>query len=117
MGKPHSATAATQAATERRSYNPPPLRVCAPLPPVHGFPLRAIVPGWEGAYSVKWLQTLRVIDREFDGFWVATGYRYPTRTVAPGATVDAKDMAPLMGLAVKTLLTRPLFNSTEATMP
>ena len=28
---------------------------------------------------------LRVLDKEFDGFWVATGYRYPTRRVAPGA--------------------------------
>jgi sulfite oxidase len=79
-----------------------------PIHPLHGFPLRAIVPGWEGAYSVKWLSNLRVIDREFDGFWVATGYRYPTKTVAPGATVDPKDMAPLSGLVVKSLLTRPL---------
>ena len=79
-----------------------------PIVPLHGFPLRAIVPGWEGAYSVKWLTTLRVIDREFDGFWVATGYRYPTKTVAPGAAVDPKDMAPLSGLVVKSLITRPL---------
>jgi DMSO/TMAO reductase YedYZ molybdopterin-dependent catalytic subunit len=79
-----------------------------PIAPLHGFPLRSIVPGWEGAYSVKWLNNLRVIDREFDGFWVATGYRYPTKTVAPGATVDPKDMAPLMGLAVKSLITKPL---------
>jgi sulfite oxidase len=27
----------------------------APLPPVHGFPMRAVVPGWIGARSVKWL--------------------------------------------------------------
>lgn len=79
-----------------------------PIPPLHGFPLRAIVPGWEGAYSMKWLTNLRVIDREFDGFWVATGYRYPTKAVAPGATVDPKDMAPLSGLVVKSLITRPL---------
>jgi DMSO/TMAO reductase YedYZ molybdopterin-dependent catalytic subunit len=79
-----------------------------PIAPLHGFPLRAIVPGWEGAYSIKWLTQLRVIDREFDGFWVATGYRYPTKTVAPGATVDPKDMAPLSGLVVKSLITRPL---------
>ena len=79
-----------------------------PIVPLHGFPLRAIVPGWEGAYSVKWLTNLRVIDREFDGFWVATGYRYPTRLVAPGAAVDPKDMAPLSGLVVKSLITRPL---------
>jgi DMSO/TMAO reductase YedYZ molybdopterin-dependent catalytic subunit len=79
-----------------------------PIAPLHGFPLRSIVPGWEGAYSIKWLTTLRVIDREFDGFWVATGYRYPTKTVAPGATVDPKDMAPLTGLVVKSLITKPL---------
>ena len=79
-----------------------------PVPPLHGFPLRAIVPGWEGAYSIKWLTTLRVIDKEFDGFWVATGYRYPTKVVAPGTAVDPKDMAPLTGLVVKSLITKPL---------
>ena len=45
---------------------------------------------------------------EHDGFWVATGYRYPTKRVAPGAAVDAKDMAPLTGLVVKSLITAPL---------
>jgi DMSO/TMAO reductase YedYZ molybdopterin-dependent catalytic subunit len=78
------------------------------IPPLHGFPLRAIVPGWEGAYWMKWLNSLRVIDREFDGFWVATAYRYPTKRVAPGASVDPKDMAPLTGLVVKSLITKPL---------
>jgi DMSO/TMAO reductase YedYZ molybdopterin-dependent catalytic subunit len=78
-----------------------------PLPPVHGYPLRAIIPGWEGAYAVKWLTTLRLVAREFDGFWVATAYRYPIKQVAPGAAVDAKDMAPLTGLVVKSLITRP----------
>jgi len=85
-----------------------------PIPALHGFPLRAIVPGWEGAYSVKWLTSLRVLDKEFDGFWVATGYRYPVRRVAPGSAVDPKDMAPLMGLVVKSLLTKPLDGATVA---
>jgi DMSO/TMAO reductase YedYZ molybdopterin-dependent catalytic subunit len=79
-----------------------------PLLPLHGFPLRVIVPGWEGAYSVKWLANLRVVDRDFDGFWVATAYRYPVKRLAPGASVDPKDMAPLTGLVVKSLITRPL---------
>ena len=83
-----------------------------PINPLHGFPLRAIVPGWEGAYSVKWLTNLRVADRESDSFWVTTGYRYPVRRVAPGATVDPKDMAPLTGLVVKSLITRPLDGAT-----
>ena len=83
-----------------------------PIHPLHGFPLRAIVPGWEGAYSVKWLTGLRVADRESDSFWVTTGYRYPVRRVAPGAAVDPKDMAPLTGLVVKSLITRPLDGAT-----
>jgi DMSO/TMAO reductase YedYZ molybdopterin-dependent catalytic subunit len=82
------------------------------VPPLHGFPLRAIIPGWEGAYSMKWLTNLRVIDREFDGFWVATAYRYPTKRVAPGAAVDAKDMAPLTGLVAKSLITKPVDGTT-----
>lgn len=79
-----------------------------PIPPVHGFPLRAIVPGWEGAYSMKWLSRLRVSATPSDSFWVATAYRYPSRRVAPGAAVASADMAPLTGLAVKSLITAPL---------
>ena len=78
-----------------------------PIPLVHGAPLRAIIPGWEGAYSVKWLNALNVIAKDSESFWVATGYRYPTRRVAPGAAVDAKEMAPLTGLVVKSLITTP----------
>lgn len=83
-----------------------------PIPPVHGFPLRAIVPGWEGAYAMKWLASLRVSATPSDSFWVATAYRYPSRRVAPGATVAAEDMAPLTGLVVKSLITTPLDGAT-----
>ena len=86
----------------------------SPIPALHGYPLRAIVPGWEGAYWMKWLSSLRVLDREFDGFWVSTGYRYPVKRVAPGSTVAPADMAPLTGLAVKSLITQPLEGSTHA---
>lgn len=79
-----------------------------PIPPVHGAPLRAIVPGWEGAYSMKWLRHLSVSPTSSDSFWVATAYRYPVRRIRPGAAVDAKDMAPLTGLVVKSLITTPL---------
>ncbi|MEO7134869.1 MAG: sulfite oxidase [Vicinamibacterales bacterium] len=78
-----------------------------PIPQVHGAPLRAVVPGWEGAYSVKWVNQLNVLAKDSDSFWVATGYRYPNRRVAPGSTVDAKDMEPLTGLVVKSLITTP----------
>jgi sulfite oxidase len=78
-----------------------------PIPAVHGGPLRAIVPGWEGAYSLKWLNHLQAAAVESASFWVATAYRYPVRRIAPGAAVDAKDMRPLTGLVVKSLITTP----------
>jgi sulfite oxidase len=88
-----------------------------PIPAVHGAPLRAIIPGWEGAYSMKWLNRLLVSAAESDSFWVATGYRYPTRRVAPGAAVDARDMAPLTGLVVKSLITAPLDGAARSPGP
>jgi DMSO/TMAO reductase YedYZ molybdopterin-dependent catalytic subunit len=88
-----------------------------PIPAVHGAPLRLVVPGWEGAYAIKWLTRITVALKEHDGFWVATGYRYPTRRVAPGAAVDAKDMAPLTGLVVKSLITTPLDGAVVAPGP
>lgn len=88
-----------------------------PIPPVHGAPLRAIIPGWEGAYSMKWLNRLQLSATPSDNFWVATGYRYPVRRVAPGATVDAKDMAPLTGLVVKSLITTPFEGAALPTGP
>src|SRR6185503_12871960 len=31
-----------------------------PLPPMHGYPLRAIVPGYASSRSVKWLRNINV---------------------------------------------------------
>jgi DMSO/TMAO reductase YedYZ molybdopterin-dependent catalytic subunit len=78
-----------------------------PLPIEHGFPVRAIVPGWEGAYSVKWLTHIQASAREHDGFFVQTAYRYPKRPVVPGGTVAAADTAALSGLPVKSIITSP----------
>ncbi|HYM97675.1 MAG TPA: sulfite oxidase, partial [Candidatus Sulfotelmatobacter sp.] len=47
-----------------------------PLPPQHGFPLRLIVPGWYGMAHVKWLRSITVLDRPFDGYQQALAYHY-----------------------------------------
>ncbi|MBI2189057.1 MAG: sulfite oxidase [Acidobacteria bacterium] len=78
-----------------------------PLPVSHGFPLRAIVPGWEGAYSVKWLTHLQASARDHDGAFVQAGYRYPRRLVSPGTVVPPADTEPLRGMPVKSLITAP----------
>jgi DMSO/TMAO reductase YedYZ molybdopterin-dependent catalytic subunit len=46
----------------------------APLPPQHGFPLRLVVPGWYGMTNVKWLASIEVVDRPFDGYQQAWAY-------------------------------------------
>ncbi len=47
-----------------------------PLPPQHGFPLRLIVPGWYGMAHVKWLRSITVLDRPFDGYQQAVAYHH-----------------------------------------
>lgn len=82
------------------------------LPILHGFPLRLVVPGWEGAYSVKWLTDIQVLEKEYDGFFVKTAYRFPNRPVAPGEAVAPQDMIPLTGLVVKSFISSPLDGAT-----
>jgi sulfite oxidase len=84
------------------------------LPILHGFPLRAVVSGWEGAYSVKWLTDIQVLEKEYDGFFVKTAYRFPNRPVAPGEAVAPQDMIPLTGLVVKSFINSPLDGATVA---
>jgi len=54
----------------------------------HGFPLRAIVPGWYAMASVKWLRRIIVTNRPFNGFYQSLDYTYwdrsgPLPTLAP----------------------------------
>jgi len=49
------------------------------LPPVHGFPLRVIAPGYIGARSVKWLATITVQSQPSTNYFQARTYRlYPS---------------------------------------
>ena len=45
-----------------------------PLPPMHGSPLRLLVPGWYGMTSVKWLVGIHVIDHKFEGLYQMDRY-------------------------------------------
>ncbi len=55
-----------------------------PLSPQHGFPLRLVVPGWYGMTNVKWLSSITVIDRPFEGYQQAHAYRVRTEADDPG---------------------------------
>lgn len=79
----------------------------APLLKHHGYPVRALAPGWIGAASCKWLTEIRVLDREFEGNFMKPAYRMPKESVAPGADVKPEDTVPVTGLYVKSLISRP----------
>jgi sulfite oxidase len=46
-----------------------------PLPPVHGAPLRVVVPGYIGARSVKWLERIEVRSAPWQGYFQHVVYR------------------------------------------
>ncbi len=48
-----------------------------PLPMLHGFPARLVVPGWYATYWVKALSEIRVLSKEYEGFWMKQAYRIP----------------------------------------
>jgi len=79
-----------------------------PLPPLHGFPLRMLCGGWPASVSGKWLQRIRIRDREHDGAkMTGKSYRVPCKPVAPGADVADKDMCIIESMPVKSLITSP----------
>lgn len=61
------------------------------LPADHGFPVRILVPGWIGAYSVKWLQDIEVSTQPI---WVK---RNTSSYVMKGDSWPAAQYAPSQG--------------------
>jgi DMSO/TMAO reductase YedYZ molybdopterin-dependent catalytic subunit len=74
----------------------------ADLPPSHGFPVRAIVPGWYGVSSVKWLTRLIVTEEPFRGFFQAVDYTIYQRP--QGTPVET----PITRLQLKAQIARPV---------
>jgi sulfite oxidase len=73
----------------------------------HGFPARALVPGWIGAASCKWLTEIKVLDHEFEGNFMKPGYRMPNHPISPGGEVNPDDTHPLTALDVKSVIAQP----------
>ena len=55
-----------------------------PLLPVHGAPLRVVVPGYIGARSVKWLQRIEVRSAPWAGYFQHVVYRLLPEDGTPG---------------------------------
>ena len=80
----------------------------APLPPLHGYPVRMLCGGWSGSVSGKWLTRIMVRDRVHDGAKMGgQSYRVPCAPVVPGAEVADEDMCIIESMPVKSLITHP----------
>src|SRR5206468_3324474 len=66
----------------------------------HGFPLRAVVPGWYGMDSVKWLRSVEVLAGDIP----AQSYFRQVRSLLAGARPDG----PVTAMNVKAAFSRPL---------
>lgn len=79
-----------------------------PIPALHGFPLRLVIPGYPGSVSQKFLTRIWVRDQVHDGAkMTGDSYRLPAYPVAPGTEVPDEDMEILTVMPVKSLITFP----------
>jgi DMSO/TMAO reductase YedYZ molybdopterin-dependent catalytic subunit len=76
------------------------------LPPEHGYPVRAIVPGHYGMASVKWLTHIDAVREPFRGYWQTSDYGYWDHL--DGIPVRQ----PLEEIGLKSQITRPRVHET-----
>jgi DMSO/TMAO reductase YedYZ molybdopterin-dependent catalytic subunit len=79
------------------------------LPPEHGFPVRAIVPGWYAMASIKWLQRIIITDQRFTGYYQTLDYAYWKRRAG------VAELAPLTEMQIKAEIARPAEGETVPT--
>jgi DMSO/TMAO reductase YedYZ molybdopterin-dependent catalytic subunit len=76
------------------------------LPLLNGFPLRLVVPGWYSTYWVKMLDSITVLDKADEGFWMAKAYLQPANAladIAPGAPAGPR--VPVTTMRPRALIT------------
>ena len=73
-----------------------------PLPPAHGGPVRAVVGGWYGMASVKWLTRVVVTKTPYAGYWQTFDYSYFERRDGGLPTLK-----PITAIQPKAQIARP----------
>lgn len=83
----------------------------SPLPPLHGYPLRTLVPGYIGARSVKWLSQMTLQAQPSDNYYQARAYQlFPSDTQPE--TADWSQGLQLGELPLNCVITAPQPNDT-----
>jgi sulfite oxidase len=91
----------------------------AALAPEHGFPTRALVPGWIGSASIKWLTEIRVLTSELKGYFMDSAYRLPVSSAeaakqSQAASADARLGTVITSLPIKSIIAAPADSSAVA---
>jgi DMSO/TMAO reductase YedYZ molybdopterin-dependent catalytic subunit len=72
----------------------------------HGFPVRAVVGGWYGMASVKWLRRVIVLEKPFRGYWQTVDY------ATWGRSGGEPTLEAISEVQVKASIARPAANET-----
>jgi sulfite oxidase len=80
----------------------------APLPNIHGGPVRIVIAGWPASASAKWLTRLWIRDKEHDGPGMTEfAYRVPIKPMVPGDKGDPANFRILESMPVRSIITSP----------
>ena len=82
------------------------------LPPLNGFPLRLVVPGWYATYWVKAINEIKVLTQKFDGYWMQKAYRIPKPGQADKPGDLAKETIPINLMNVRSFFVLPAVGAT-----
>jgi sulfite oxidase len=77
-----------------------------PLRLAHGFPLRALVPGWIGARSVKWLGRITALREPSENYFQTKAYRVQ-RDIDPERPTDVSGGTPLAEMNLNAVMLEP----------
>jgi sulfite oxidase len=78
----------------------------SPLPAAHGYPLRAVVPGWIGARSVKWLGRITLRSDPSPNYFQSQAYRFQ-RERNPHEPRDVSGGVALTGVPLNAVILTP----------
>jgi sulfite oxidase len=84
-----------------------------PLPSAHGAPLRAIVPGWIGARSVKWLGRINVAAAPSANYFQTRAYRVQ-RTVDADHPRSVTGGVAITGVPLNAVISEPVSGPVRA---
>lgn len=77
-----------------------------PLPAAYGFPLRAVVPGWIGARSVKWLSEINLRTEPSENYFQTEAYRV-ARTENPADPRDVRSGEAMTEVPLNAVIVGP----------